>query len=41
MLRLDGHDEFEFEPASGRGFGRRPVRPAPVAASAPAQPMLF
>lgn len=41
MHRLDGHDEIEVEPASGRGFGRMPVRPAPVAASAPAQPMLF
>jgi DNA repair photolyase len=41
MHRLDGHDEVEVEPASGRGFGRMPVRAAPVAAAVPAQPMLF
>lgn len=41
MHRLDGYDEIEVEPASGRGFGRMPVRPVRVAASAPAQPMLF
>lgn len=41
MHRLDGRDEVEVEPASGRGFGRMPVRTAPVPASLPAQPMLF
>lgn len=41
MHRLDGHDEIEAEPASGRGFGWMPVRAATVAAPAPAQPMLF